>query len=237
MATQRNRNLPGNRLARGAAILKAAQEVDTSLVKERLSTFAKAHTRYVAAQQDVDAADARLRQRQARLIQSDAEQDHAVEQLARELIYKGQVRANPFTVFGAPAPSTLKLLPYAEEAKAIHDLVTAMQRNPTLAKTTLEAAQVADTAARAVEAALAAIEAAQVVLTDLRQTRDTIGQTWETTLGALKRGARAAADDGAPGLYTALFGRPIRTTKKAPAAVITQPAVTTPAAAPVVNAA
>ena len=155
MTTLRVRKLPGNRLARGAAILKAAQEVDTSLVKERLTAFTKAHTRYGAAQQDVDAAEARLRQKQARVMQRDAEQDHAVEQLARELIHKGQARSNPFAVFGAPAPSAIKLLPYAEEATAIHDLVAALRRSATLPKTTLKAAQAAENAARAVEVAQA----------------------------------------------------------------------------------
>jgi hypothetical protein len=35
-------------------------------------------------------------------------------------------------------------------------------------------------------------------------------QTWEKTLGALKRGARAAIDDGKPYPYTTLFGQAAR---------------------------
>ncbi|HEX7409094.1 MAG TPA: hypothetical protein VF515_15800 [Candidatus Binatia bacterium] len=35
-------------------------------------------------------------------------------------------------------------------------------------------------------------------------------QTWEKTLAALKRGARAASDDGEPYLYTTLFGQAAR---------------------------
>jgi hypothetical protein len=55
---------------------------------------------------------------------------------------------------------------------------------------------------------------------------------------ALKRGARSAADDGAPGLYTSLFGRPNRPNKK-PAKPVPAPPVSTPPlpAPPVVNAA
>jgi hypothetical protein len=46
-----------------------------------------------------------------------------------------------------------------------------------------------------------------------------LGQGWESALAALRRGARAAADEGAPDLYATLFppvARAVTTKSKAP---------------------
>ena len=43
-----------------------------------------------------------------------------------------------------------------------------------------------------------------------RQAREALVQTWVKTLATLKRGARAAIDDGEPYLYTTLFGEAAR---------------------------
>ena len=102
----------------------------------------------------------------------------------------------------------------AAEAKAIHQLVAAVQRRQGIGKAALPAAQAAEQAAQTVEAALRAVDTRWDTVENTRRIRDDIGQTWDMTLAALKRGARAAAADGAPGLYTALFGRPSRSTKK-----------------------
>ena len=83
-----------------------------------------------------------------------------------------------------------------------------MQRKNNASKATLQAAQALEKAAGAVEQALIPLEKFQAVVRDTRHTRDAVAQSWESTLAALKRGARAAADDGAPQLYATLFGRP-----------------------------
>jgi hypothetical protein len=44
------------------------------------------------------------------------------------------------------------------------------------------------------------MEARRTVVQEARATRAAIAQNWETALAALKRGARAAADDGATDL-------------------------------------
>ena len=228
METRKAGMSPGNRLETGAAILAAARVVDTELVTPRLTKFTAAHRSYVAAQRKVEAVEAQVREAQAGVLRSDAEQDEAVEALARALVAEGQPRTNPFAAFGAAAPSAVKKLTVAEEAKAIHQLVAAVQRSKTVNQVTRDAAQAAEQAARAMEAALLPMDSLEVALRNARHERDAVGQTWETTLAALRRGARSAADDGAPGLYTALFGRVNRpTTKKAkpaPAAPIANPA-------------
>jgi len=224
----------GGRLQVGAAIFAAAKAVDTRLVKARLAAFEAAHHSYADAQQKVDAVEAQLRTAQAKLGQLDAAQGEAVEALVRSLVFDGESRTNPFAAFGALAPSKLMSLPVADKAKAVHQLVAAVQRNKSASKATLQAAQAAEKAASALEQALIPVEKFQTIVREMRRTRDAVAQGWESSLAALKRGARAAADDGAPQLYATLFGRPNhRSNKNAkPAPAEVAPAPTPPAPAP-----
>jgi hypothetical protein len=214
MATMKIGKGPGVRLGAGASILAAAKAIDTRLVKARLAAFERAHGAYGAAQRKVDAAEGQLSAAQSRLSERDAVQDEAVETLARALVADGQPRVNPFATFGAAAPTAIMRLPIMEETKAIHALVAAVQRNKKLSKPTLQAAQALDKAVHAVEQALQPLDALDAAVRAARHTRDAIGQTWDTALAALKRGARAAADDGAPQLYATLFDRPSRPVAK-----------------------
>lgn len=230
MATMKVGNGPGTRLQAGAAILAAARAVDTRLVKERLAAFEHAHRAYAEAQRKVDGAEGQLSAAQSRVGERDAVQDEAIETLARALVTDGQPRLNPFGAFGAPSPAALRRLPIAEETKAIHVLVAAVQRQKQVTKATLQAAQDLEKAVRATEQALAPLDKLEAAVRDLRQTRDAIGQTWENALAVLKRGARAASDDGAPQLYTTLFDRRSRPAAKngkpAPVPPSPQPAPT-----------
>jgi len=197
----------GGRLQTGAAILAAAKAVDTRLVKARLTAFEGAHRSYADAQHKVDAAEAQLRTVQVKLGECEVAQAEAVEALVRSLIFDGQPRKKPFDDFGVPAPSKLVNLPAADKAKAVHQLAAAVQRSKNASKVTVQTAQAAEKAATAIEQALAPVEKLQAAVRDARHTRDAVAQGWESTLAALKRGARAAADDGAPQLYATLFGR------------------------------
>ncbi len=96
-------------------------------------------------------------------------------------------------------------LPVTEAARQIQALVTALQRNPGFTKPTQQAIVAADAAARAVQKALEPAAGLQAALRDARQQRDALGPTWQKALEALKRGARAAIDDGEPYLYATLF--------------------------------
>lgn len=199
-----------SQLNTGASILAAARTVDTRVIKVRLADFQRAQLNYNAAHEKVRAAEANLRAAQTRLEELDANQDQAVDGVARMLIVDGQPRANPFAAFGLPAPGRLSGLAVTEETKVIHQLVAAVQRAKNLSKSTQQAAQAADKAAHAVEQALAQIDKLQGAVREARHTRAAVAQTWKTVFGALKRGARAAADDGAPNLYATLFDRPTR---------------------------
>ena len=232
MARSKRKNGSGTRLRVGAGVLSAARAIDTRLVKARLGRFERAHRAYVAAQRKVDAAESQLRTAQAGLAECDAVQDEAVETLARALVADGQPRGNPFEAFGAPAPGTLMRLVFAEEAEAAHALVAAVQRSKGVSKATLQAAQAADEAARVVVQALVPVAKLQDTVRDARRTRDAVAQGWESALAALKRGARAAADEGAPDLYPTLFPPVIRAVTKSTTPEEQAPPVTATPAAP-----
>src|SRR5205085_3757923 len=134
MAT--NGTCPALRLRKGQAVLSAAREIDTSLVKTRLARFERAHRAYVNANRRVSLAESQLRAAQARLEHGDALQDKAVRALARKLIHDGQPMGNAFAPFGVPTLGTLTRLPFAEEAEAVHQLVAAVLREEKLSKDT-----------------------------------------------------------------------------------------------------
>ncbi|MFI5365257.1 MAG: hypothetical protein ACHQ4J_06500 [Candidatus Binatia bacterium] len=214
MGTIRVGATPGSRLEAGASILAAARTTDTRLIKDRLAAFERAQRAYTDAQQKVDALEVELTAAQRGLSECDAAQDAAVEVLARALVGDGQPRTKPFEAFGAPSPAAILRLPVVDKAKVLAALVTAVQCTKTVSKATLQVARDVDKAVRAVEQALAPIDKLTATLREARRTRDAAGADWDAALATLKRGARAASDDGAPQLYAILFDRPTRTNGK-----------------------
>ncbi len=205
MKNRVRRSSPAKRLERGAAVLNAAQAVDTRLVKERLERFERVQTQYVDAQQKVDAGESGLEAAKARLAASNDVQEKAVEALARALVTEGQARSNPFEAFGAPSPSVLLKAPGAPATKAVRQLVVKIEADRGVGKKTIEAARAAEKAAHAVDQALAAVKSAKAAVRGARRTQDAIGEEWESALAALKRLASAVAEEGAPDVYVKLF--------------------------------
>ncbi len=80
-----------------------------------------------------------------------------------------------------------------------------MEERDGVDKAATAAAAAAGKAARAVEQAAAPIEGLEAVVRDARRLRDAVAHQWELALEALKRGARAAADEGVPEMYDTLF--------------------------------
>ncbi len=230
MAVRLKKVSSGSRLQLGLSILAAARTVDTRLVKDRLRKFEQAHRNYVSAQKKVDAAESQLTAVQARLAELDAVQDDAVDALARVLIHDGQPIGNAFSAFGAPGPGTLKRLPFGEEVAAIHELVAAVLRSKGVSEAATKAAQAADKAASVVEEALVPIDTLQDGVREARRMRDAVGQAWESALAALRRGTRAAADEGAPELHATLFPPVTRVSKSKAAEQPAASGTQTPAA-------
>lgn len=205
MATISANGGPKAQLEAGASILDAASTVDTRLIKPRLAAFQTAQGVYREAHRAVLDAEGQLTAANAALKGCEAAQDAAIEGLAGALGADGQRRTNPFAAFGAPAPSKLKSLAAADKAGAMQALVAAVQRDKNRSKLTLQAAHKAENAARAAEQAVAQVRKAEAAGREARHARSDAAKAWETALAGLKRGARAAIDEGAPHLYATLF--------------------------------
>lgn len=207
METLQSGNSPGTRIAAGDSVIEAAKSTETKAVAARLAAFAKAHTSYSVADAGVKKAGEALQKQQARVAEADVTQDGAVVDLAIALPADGLPRLNPFKPFGAPAPATLQGLGYAEEAKTVLALESAVLKHKNISKGSIAAAKAAGEAALRVQAELQAIPKLEKARTDAMTRRDALAQAWETAFASLKRAARAAEDDGAKGLYGALFER------------------------------
>ena len=216
MATKsRRKGSKGSRLRLGEAVLSAATQADTRPVKDRLARFTEVHRRYAVAQRKVDAAETELAAAEARVVECDTRQDQAVELLARAVSFvEGRSRRNPFDMFGAPAPSAITRLPFPEAAAAVHDLVVRIRSSKHVSKETLDLAQSAEEGARAVEEALVPVPKLEENVLRTRGVRDALIPEWDDALSALRRGARAAADEGAPNLHATLFPRVVRSSTK-----------------------
>jgi len=226
METRIARRKPFARLHTGDLILANAQAVPIKAVKTSFDAFAEVHRSYTEAQRTVDTMEQALEERQAQTAQLDADQDDALEALAVSLVNDGEPRTRPFGRFANQSPARLKGLPLDEEVKGIQALVTALQREKALSPATQAAAQTALAAAQKVETALPPLLERRSQLKAARSVRDTIAQKWDTYLSALRLAVRGAAATAVPGMYTALFGRGTRPSKKAkdtPAAAAVAP--------------
>lgn len=234
MATTHVGKSPATRLASGAAILAAARTVDTRLIKDRLAAFERTHQRYADAHAKVQKSEAELEQVQG---QFRTDQQTVVDALGRALVADGQPLKNPFAAFGDTTMGQLLHMRPADAVKRLPELIAALRRGKIAGKATLQALPNAEKVAGKLPQTLARIEALAAEARDGRSSRDAVGQAWDAAFAALKRAARAAADDGATTLYATLFDQLTRTNgknhKPAPAPAPAAPSVTpTPAPAP-----
>lgn len=213
-----------SRVKIGAAVLHAAELVDTRLVAPRLQNLKDAYQAYLEAERTVDAAEARLDSEKLTLTELGAAHDDAVEGLARCLVNEGHSRTNPFDAFDVPSPSLIKRMPPAEAARAVRSLLATLERSGALSTPTREAGERVEQMTQLVEAALPPYQTRLDEVRAARRVSDVVGGTFDEAVAALRRAARAARDDGAPGLYAALFPTPPRPSKK--------PKPTAPTAAP-----
>ena len=138
-----------------------------------------------------------------------------MDTLARALVADGQPLRDPFAAFAGLQDGGAHAFGAGGSGQGAAGAGGGDPPQQGLGKGTLQAVQSAEKVTRGMEPALARLEALRTVVRDARATRDAVAQAWELALGALKRGARAAADDGAPNLYATLFERAARTSTKA----------------------
>lgn len=232
MASLQSGDSPGTRIAAGDSVIAAAKSVSTKPIAKRFTAFQKIHLAYVAADAKVKKATAALMTQQGKVAEADVDQDAAAMRLAGALPADGLPRLNPFKPFGAPPPTALCAMGHAAEAKTALALVQKVQKRKGLSKTSLDAAKDLGATAKKVQATLAPIPKLTKARTDAMSARDALDQAWETAFAGLKRAARAAEDDGAKGLYAALFERAPKARSKAkakPAASPTNGAPVSPA--------
>lgn len=215
MSTLQSGNSPGQRVAAGESVIAAAKSVNIKPIGKRFAAFVKAQAAYAKADALVKKASEALQKQQAKVGEADVLQDESVLALAAALPADGLPRVNPFKPLGAPAPATLCGLGYGDEAKQVLALEKAVLKYKGVSKGAAAAAKVAGKAALAVQGALAGLPKLEKARATAMIQRDALAQGWETAFAGLKRAARAAADEGAPGLYEALFERKDAAPKKA----------------------
>jgi hypothetical protein len=199
--------LPDNhsqRIEAGDTVLARAAHVDAKPIKTRLFALARVHVQLLRAQKTLAAEEARLAAATEATAETDLDQDAAVEALANALVADGQPRKNPFQGLSVGAPAAVRHSPYADQAQAIEKLAKALQKR-TLSPASRKALKAAQQAARRVLAALDKRALAEARVDDARERRDALVLPWTRAFSALKRAARAAADDGHAGLFDALF--------------------------------
>jgi hypothetical protein len=228
MATLQSGTSVGTRLAAGDSVMAAAKSVSVKAIAKRFDAFKKIHAAYGAADARVKKASEALAKQQALVGEADVEQDAAVLELAQKLSGDGMPRLNPFKPFGAPSPAALCVLGYGDEATEVLALEKAVLKKKGLSHPSIAAAKKMGLTAKKVQKELASIPKLQQARAAAMSGREALEQAWETAFAGLKRAARAAEDDGARGLYAALFERAPKAKATAPKA---KP-VAAPAAAP-----
>lgn len=209
MATLKSGTTPGSRIDTGDHLLEVVSSLGakrTKPVAERIAAFKAAHEAYKKADDVVGACDAKLRAAQAIVGERDVTQDAAVDELASSLAGDGFPRVNPFKPFHVGAPTAVKKMGYEAEAKVVLDLAAKVKKHKNAGPKSKAAAAECEKAAKAVLAALSPIPKLTQARTAAISRRDALEQPLETAFAALKRGARSAEDDGATGLFDALFG-------------------------------
>jgi len=194
------------RLEIGKKVLVAAESVNTTLVAERLAALAEQQVQYAAAVHALEDGQAREAEAAAAVEAGSALVDVALDKLIAALVVDGASYREPLAAYGTN-PTTLKSAPQGEKAGLVTKLLAVVQRDE-------KRSPAVDRTVAAVAAVVAAYEerrkAFALVEEDVRgrrAARDVAGDRWEESLARLKRSAKVAEDDGAAGLYAALFSR------------------------------
>ena len=199
------RKNPSARIDAGNHVLEAAKTVDTRSVKAKLAAFAKVHATFVAAHAVVAKAEHALHDAHDALGQADAEQDAAVHALAAKMIGDGALKANPFKPFGLPAPSDVATTAVEKELVLTAKLAALASKWKSATTGTRQAAALLAKKSAGTKKALDRVGPLQTAQTAAIARRDAIGVSWARAFAHLKNATRTAEDDGARGLFTAMF--------------------------------
>lgn len=201
----------------GDAVIAAAKTQDTKKVRAQLAAFTKAHGAYALALTKVSAAESVRDLAQRAVGEADAAQDAAIEDLARVLVSEKASRQSPLKGLTKYSVSDLKNLAVAKEAAEAQKIVAALNKREKPSKELKRVTKELAASSAAVLKAITSVTPREKLYQDTLNARDALGQPWETTLAYLKRAVRVAEDNGATGLFAALFQRTATAPKKKPA--------------------
>lgn len=205
MATVQAGSNPSARIAAGEHILEAAKSVATKPIKAKLDAFRAAHVAYVKAHASTEKAEASLAGGEAKVGDADGVQDALVRTLAAKMIGDGAPKANPFKMFGLPPPTTVVPMAVEKEVTVTKALAARASKWAAASKETKAVAAKLGAASAAVSKAIGQLGALRKGRSAAIAQRDALGVAWVRALAQLKNAARAAEDDGAAGLFAALF--------------------------------
>ena len=203
MATIQSGTSPGRRVKAGKLVLARAVSVDTTSVKRQVDGLRSANGSYEKAHHAASVAAARLAQAEAVVGERDVTQDASLDTFAAAHIVQGASRVKPLADYKAGSVSDIKVMPAEKQAKLLLKLATKGKAS-TDAGVKRAAVQL-EKAATAVLKAIAPIEGWVEKRNEAIAARDALAPRWEKAFATLKRAVRAAEDEGAEGLFEALF--------------------------------
>lgn len=157
--------------------------------------FHDAHAEFSAAATAASTEEKKRDAALAAVAAADAELDAAVEALADAMVGASMgKRRNPFTGFSVFTPSAMKSLAYADEVKAVGELIDRVRAAKPAADVT-KAADACETWAKAVTTRLKALTLAQTRYGTALDVRDGLLTPWARTLARFKKKALGAWAD------------------------------------------
>jgi hypothetical protein len=175
-------------------------------LKKVAAAFRVVHEQFDAACAAAEAAREARDKALAAVGDADDVLDASLEALAKAMVGAGANRKNPFAEVSKHSPSELASLAYAEEARAVMQLVRNATRNgaPDPVK---RAAGTCERNARAVEVALQDLTRPQAAYARQLAARDALLPGWTKAFRTLQRHAAVAWDDD-EATYKAVFAPP-----------------------------
>lgn len=203
MAILQSGTSPGQRIKAGNHVIASARSVDIKPVKRQFDAFELIHVGFRKGDDQVTKADAALTKAERKVGERDVDQDASLEAFAGAHVGAGASRKSPLAEYKLGSVSEIQEIAAEKEAKVLLKIAAKGKKHPDAG--VKKAALATEKAANAVLAAIQPIEALAEARTGAMRARDAMRPAWEKAFAALKRAARSAEDEGATGLFAALF--------------------------------
>ena len=194
---------PGSRVKAGKLVMARGASVDVRPVKKSFDAMRSIHGAYDKAHEAAKAAAERLAKAESQLGELDVTQDASVDTLAVAHTTAGALRTKPLAAYKAGSVSDIKGIPAEKEAQLLIKIATKAKAHEDAGVKRAGAAM--EKAAKAVLAGAKRIKPLIDKRNEAIAARDALAPGWEKAFATLKRAVRAAEDEGATGLFAALF--------------------------------